>query len=340
MGKNVAVWTSQNGDLLLTAALLQEILGGSSGIISTPITTAGNGTLTAAALVGGQIGRTGPVAAYTDTTDTAANIVTALGGFVLGQTFQVRLKNATAFVQTLQGGTGVTFVPAASVVPPLAAGNYFGTVGGTAASPTIVLTHEQTGAIYTSSRVADEQSVALNTVGAGTVLAASVNAGVTARGGTQIAAFADTTDTAANIIAGVSALSAVVGSAVEWTYVNNTIFPATIGGGTGVTVSGATIVPANSWVKYLVTYTAAATVTMVAIEQGYFPKTGTVVANGATPVPVTDARVTAGSIIGLTLVTVGGTAHGAFVSSTTPQTGFSINSLAGDTSTYNYEIRG
>ena len=41
---------------------------------STPITTAGAGTLTAAAMVGGLIPRTGPTAGFTDTTDTAANI--------------------------------------------------------------------------------------------------------------------------------------------------------------------------------------------------------------------------------------------------------------------------
>lgn len=339
MTKSVTVWSPVTGDLLLTAALLQEILGGNSGIATTPITTVGAGVLTAAALVGGQIGRTGPVAAYSDTTDTAAAIVTALGGFVSGQTFISRIKNATAFVQTLLGGTGVT-LPAAAVIPPLACGSYFGTVGGTAASPTVTFTHMVTVPIYAGARISDEQASALVTVGAGTILAAGMNAGVTTRGGTQIAAFADTTDTAAAIIAGVSNLTAVVGSATEWTYVNNTIFPATLGGGTGVSFVGATVIPANSWAKYLVTYTAAGTIVITALEQGYFPKSGTVVANGATPVAVVDANVTAGSQIALTLKTVGGTPHGAFVSSVTAGTGFSINSLASDTSTYNYEIRG
>lgn len=340
MGKVVTVWSPTLGDLPLTAQLLNEILGGDSALINTPITTVGNGVLTAAGLVGGQIGRSGPVAAFTDTTDTAANIVAALGGFVLGQVLTVNIKNATKFVDTLAAGANVT-IPAGITIPPMSVGVYFGTVGGTAAAPTVAFTHMFTTMIYDAPRIADEQSIALNTVGAGTILAASIAGGVTARGGVQIAAFADTTDTADNIIAGVSSLTAFIGSAVEWTYVNNTIFPATLGGGAGVTVSGATVVPANSWAKYLVTYTAADTVTAVCIEQGYFPKVGvTAAANGATPVAVVDARVTANSIITLTLNTVGGTAHGAFVSSVTPGTGFSINSLAGDTSTYTYEIRG
>lgn len=339
--RTLTVFSPPIGDVVLNAALLNEILGGAGGsIISTLITTVGAGVLSAAGLVGGQIGRTGPVAAYTDTTATAAAIVAALGGFQLGQTFETRIKNATAFVQTLQGGTGVT-LPATAIVPPLCAGNYFGTVGGTAAAPTVTFIHEETVPIYAAARISDEQASALNTVGAGTILAASMNAGVTTRGGVQIAAFADTLDTGPNIIAGVSALSAVIGSAVEWTYANNTIFPATLGGASGSSIVGATVVPANSWAKYLITYTAAGTVVLTCIGQGYFPKVGvTAAANGATPVAVVDAAVTANSIITLSLKTAGGTPHGAFVSSVTPGTGFSINSLAGDTSTYTYEIRG
>src|SRR5690348_14321496 len=62
-----------------------------TSLVETAITTVGNGTLTAAGLVGGQILRTGPTAVYTDTTDTAANIVTALGEFLSGSTFQVEI---------------------------------------------------------------------------------------------------------------------------------------------------------------------------------------------------------------------------------------------------------
>uniref|UniRef100_A0A6C0AJA9 K1 capsule-specific polysaccharide lyase C-terminal domain-containing protein n=1 Tax=viral metagenome TaxID=1070528 RepID=A0A6C0AJA9_9ZZZZ len=64
----------------------------------------------------------------------------------------------------------------------------------------------------------------------------------------------------------------------------------------------------------------------------------TVVANGITAVAVTNALVTANSVIILTLKTVGGTVGPAYVSSTTAGTGFSIKSQSGDTSTYNYLI--
>lgn len=65
---------------------------------------------------------------------------------------------------------------------------------------------------------------------------------------------------------------------------------------------------------------------------------GTVVMNGATPVAVVDAGVTASSIILLTLKTVGGTVSPTLpnVVTITPGTGFSVAGVALDTSTYNW----
>ena len=89
--------------------------GTSAAIKDTAITTVGNGTLTAAAMIGGQINRSGPTAAFTDTTDTAAAIVAALPEFVSGATFFMRIKNSTAYLQTISAGTGVT-LPTTNIV--------------------------------------------------------------------------------------------------------------------------------------------------------------------------------------------------------------------------------
>ncbi len=64
--------------------------------------------------------------------------------------------------------------------------------------------------------------------------------------------------------------------------------------------------------------------------------------NGATPVTVADARVTANSIIVFTLKTVGGTVSPTApnVLTITPGTGFTVGGVALDTSTYNYGILG
>lgn len=337
------IFDPNRGQVPLTRALLMQIMGGIDAIADVGISTTGaTGVLTAAGIAAGQITRTGPTADFVDTTATAAAIQEAVNpaaaGGAVGEGGVLTVKNATAWQQTLAAGAGVT-LPGAIVIPPFAASTYFWKIGGTVAAPTVVFTHQTTVPIRTYSGVSAPSALALNTVGAGTIT--SINRGVIARGGAQAnAPFTDTTDTAANLIASSQALGVGVGSAVEWIYVNNTNATATVAGGAGVTVSGQTVVPPNSWVQYLVTRNATATMTFVAIEAGYFPKKGTVIANGATPVAAADTAVTADSSIVLTLKTVGGTPHGAFVSAVTAGTGFSINSLAGDTSTYNYEIRG
>lgn len=74
----------------------------------TSITTAGSGTLTAAALVGGHIARTGPSGGYTDTTDTATNILAAFPGARAGTSFEFTHMNQVAQTCTFAAGTGVT----------------------------------------------------------------------------------------------------------------------------------------------------------------------------------------------------------------------------------------
>lgn len=338
MGINFPLWSPSIGDV--PPSLINELLGGGGNLVNTPIATVGNGTLTAAALVGGQIARTGPTSAYTDTTDTAAAIVSALGNFASGATFTVRLRNSTAFPQTISGGTGVTW-SAVAVIPPWSIGTYFGTIGGTVASPTVAFRNTSVTASYAKAAASNPIATALTTVGAGTITAAGIASGVTLRSGAT-SAFTDTTDTADAIIAAAPSAVGEFGQSFVYTYVNNSVALATLTGGAGVTVSGVTSVQPNSWARYLVTYTAASTVTMVGIEQGYFPKNGTFVANGATPVTVSDARVTATSQIDVTLKTVGGTVDVARpnIVTITPGTGFNVVAAASDSSTYNYSIRG
>jgi hypothetical protein len=340
--EHVAVDSGGATSAYLTSAQIAGLSGNgvTTDIVSTSITTVGNGVLTAAGLLGGLILRTGPTAAFTDTTDSAANISAAVGSFVSGATFFSTIKNLTAFPQTLTAGAGVT-LPGTNIIGPFEEGQYYGVFGGTAAAPTVTFSHILTTAISLSPTVVSPQSTALNTVGAGTITAAGINGGLTARGGVQTAGFADTTDTAANIIAGNPGLLSKIGASFLYTYNNTTIWPATVGGGAGVTVSGIATVPANGWATYLVTYTAANTITMVGIAQGHFAHSGTFVANGATAVVVAAPSLTANSTVTFGINTIGGTPAGApFMSAATPGTGFSVKVAAGDTSTYNYTIWG
>lgn len=328
-----AVATTQQIANLAAAGEAQQIK-------DTAITTAGAGVLTAAGLVGGQIVRSGPSAAFTDTTASAAQIVAALGGFVANATFFARIKNTTAFVETLAAGTNVT-LPSTVIIGPEQEGWYYGTVGGTAATPTVTFTHMFTSSIGLAQSVTTPQAGALNTVGAGTVTAALIAGGIVVRGGTQSnTAFTDTTDTATAIVAASVGLVNKVGGSQILIYKNNTDANATIAGGTGVTVSGVTVVPGGCTAIYVITQTAANTLTMVGIL--LTPPSvvsGTFTANGASAVTVADTRITANSSVVVTLKTVGGTV-GAIpaIKTITPGTGFTIAGTASDTSVYNYLI--
>lgn len=298
----------------------------------TAITATTGTTFTAAQLLTGLINRTGPTANFTDTTDTAANIVAALGG-VVGQSFYIDIKNATAFTETLAGGTGITF-SSSSVILPNSIAEFLVTITSATAA---VFNHVFTTAI---SPLVSETSTSLATVGAGTITGAGIVGGLVVRSGSQSnTAFTDTTDTAANIIA--AQINAHIGISWLFTYQNSTNVPATITGGTGVTVSGTTVVPANTAVCYLITYTAANTITMQGFMSGAAPAAGTFTANGATPVTVANTAFGPNSVVAISLKTVGGTVGvQPHLLTTTPGTGFTVSGTASDTSIYNYSITG
>ena len=184
-------------------------------------------------------------------------------------------------------------------------------------------------------------ATALTTVGAGTITAAGIIGMVTTRGGAQVSlAFTDTTATAAEIVAALPD-GAAIGTSFEWTYSNNTNAPATISGGSGVTVSVITVVPPNSYATYLVTYSAADTFTFVGIKQGYYPHGGTYTAAGTASVVVSDTNVTTYSQITFTLRTVGGTIVGyPAITAMIPGVSFSVKAGTTDVSIYNYNILG
>lgn len=231
-------------------------------VINTAISTVGNGTLTAAGIVGGVITRTGPTSAYSDAVDTAANIIAALDAYILNESFFLEVRNTTAFTQTITTATGVTLTGNV-VVPAFSIGRYLVTI---TAPTTVTIFNIDIVPLSTSL---PKNTTTLSTVGAGTITAAGIAGQATLRTGSQSATpFTDTTDTAANIITAVP--NAAIGMTFDYIYKNNTDAAATITGGTGVTVSGFTVVPPNGSARFLVKYTAAATITMVGLQNGAF----------------------------------------------------------------------
>lgn len=79
--------------------------------IATTVTAGAGTTLSAAALAGGIVLRSGPASAFADTTDTAANLVGALAASlrVVGQSFEVMIANTTGSAMTLAPGSGISF---------------------------------------------------------------------------------------------------------------------------------------------------------------------------------------------------------------------------------------
>lgn len=87
-------------------ALMAQASAGASGA-GVAITTVGAGVLTAAAMLSGLITRSGPTAAFTDTTSTAA-LLQAAWGATTNASFNFTIKNTTAFPETIAAGVGVT----------------------------------------------------------------------------------------------------------------------------------------------------------------------------------------------------------------------------------------
>ena len=126
---------------------------------------------------------------------------------------------------------------------------------------------------------------ALTTVGAGTITAAAMLSGGVNRTG-PTSAFTDTTDTAAAVQGDWT--GGAVSNSFDLTYINTTAFNATLAGGSGVTLVGALIVPANSTAVYRVIWTGTHTLSMTELS---------VVSNTSLPVAiVTSLNATTGSL--------------------------------------------
>ena len=273
----------------LTRGQVQDMITSAAGptIVNTAISTAGAGTLTGAALAGGVVTRTGPSAAFTDTTDTAALIVAALTNPIVGQSWEVLIKNTTQYTQTFSAGSGVTLT-GQSICPPNSVIRFLVTLTSLTAVSVLGV------AISPMTTPPIMAQGTLTTVGAGTLLAAVIAGGGVLRTGST-SAFTDTTDTGTLIAAAIPNLK--IGQSFEFTYQNSTYAVATLTGGVGV-ASAATFgtVGPGAWAKYLFTYTAANTFTVSAKEAGdnWIGLPLTSYATGTTTTTFTAAQITGG----------------------------------------------
>jgi hypothetical protein len=112
----------QTGLATLLASLTQALgtiaVGKSFTVIQNSVTSTTDATLAAAQMVGAPIAsilRSGPTAAFTDTTDNASNLLAQFGSAAIGVGWELTISNQTSYNMTLAGGVGVT-VPVSNVI--------------------------------------------------------------------------------------------------------------------------------------------------------------------------------------------------------------------------------
>jgi len=109
------------------------------GVLPSGLSATTGSVLSAASMLTCAIVRSGPTAAFTDTTDTAASILASLPGAVENAGYDLTISNTTNYAQTIAAGTGVTLIGDA-VVAPLNSARWRVSVSVAGSSPSITMT--------------------------------------------------------------------------------------------------------------------------------------------------------------------------------------------------------
>jgi hypothetical protein len=228
---------------------------------STTLATAGAGTITAAALIGGILNRTTVAADYADTTHTGTQIQTALGNSGSEVAWVFYSRNTVGFTQTVTGGTDVTVT--GGVVPPYSVGVFLVVADGD---------NQATMTRIGTIRQAALPNVQLNTTSAASPVtpAAGILTGanevfyqVTTDG-----AFGITTRTATELFGDLP--NCHIGFKYLLTIINRGDNTITITAGTNVTIAENTIATLLTQ-TYLVEFTSATACTWTKVRTGTTP---------------------------------------------------------------------
>lgn len=228
--------------------------------VNTAITTVGAGVLTAAAIFGGMITRTGPTSAFTDTTDTAAAIQAVWPG-VVGSSFEFTYINKTAFDATIAGGAGVTMagllmVPANSTSRYLAVWTGASTL--TITSQLVSFNTDIPAAKFTTFNRTTGSLAAGEATGAAFVALRSTNA---TPGAQLVRSAAAMLADIPNGAVGVSWILRIINTGAG-------TLTLTADGGATVTLTGTMTVPTNTTRDFVVTITSPTTATIQTIGVG------------------------------------------------------------------------
>jgi hypothetical protein len=173
-----------------------DVLG--LGEVLATLTTVGAGTWTGAMIASGILVRTGPVGGYTDTTDSATNILTALAGNLfssiveVGTTWRFRFINTVAQALTFAAGAGVVTGTGTLTVAASLTRDYLFTVLSTQTPTTLQANTTNASAVVTfvfptgtTSWPMGPSSGAVNIQPGATVSGTGITTGTTVIGVTQ-----------------------------------------------------------------------------------------------------------------------------------------------------------
>lgn len=233
--------------------------------LNTAIATVGAGTLTAAALLGGFITRTGSVAAYSDTTSNGTLLDSALGtDAITGFSRTIQIKNGVGFAETILGGVGVT-VSGRVVIPGNSVGTFLLTRTGTATYTLVGISAVAQGTFDQQSFVATPDDGTTQTLTAAMIVGGNLTYHVSVGGTTPSLTLplASAVDTALPDLK--------TGQSFTLRIINTNSGNTTIVTNTGWTLSGGTLVLAtNTWKEFVITKTGTATYTGVNVGSGTF----------------------------------------------------------------------
>lgn len=234
---------------------------GAASPTNTAITTVGAGTLTAASLTGGVITRSGPTAAFTDTTATGALIDASLPNNN-PTSWLIQIKNTTAFGGTIAGGTGVT-VSGQSLIPGNSVGDFLITKSTTATYTMVGIGVYAQKFANTNSLIATPDDGTTQTLTAAMIVGGNHNVYHVTTGGTTPSLtlpLATAIDTALPSMA--------IGQSYTLRIINTNSGTATVVTNTGWTTSGTLTIATNAWREFVVTRTGTATYTITQVGTG------------------------------------------------------------------------
>lgn len=223
--------------------------------LNTALATVGAGTLTAAALLGGIITRTGSVAAYSDTTSNGTLLDSALGAnAITGFSRVVQIKNNVAFAETIVGGIGVT-VSGRTVIPGNSVGTFLLTRTSTATYTLVGISAIPQGTFDQFAFIATADDGTTQTLTAAMVVGGNITYHQTLGGTTPSLTLplgADMDTALPDIRIGQSYILRVI---------NTNSGTATIVTNTGWTLTGTLTLLTNTWREFIITRTGIGTYT-------------------------------------------------------------------------------